>query len=133
VQLPEIYRQRQSDEYDLTNKTQGAVDTVNAAYASKMQELQMQELQAQQTAWMNAMQSGAYGGYGPSGGGYGGGGDNGAGLVGRPGEQGDLPVVEGWNPIRNSDAKYDMSQATKVPGGYVGPSGVRYDSDGRMM
>lgn len=133
--LPAVYRERQGDEYDLTNQTQSAIDSVNAAYANKLDQLQMQELQAQQEAWMRAMQSGAYGGYGPSSGGGGGpgggGGDpaNGA----RPGEWADLPLLTGWEPWRNTDATYDMSGATPDGyGGYIGPQGQRYDEKGRV-
>lgn len=140
VVLPDIFRQRQKDEYDLTNQTQAAVDSVNAAYANKLNELQMQELEAERQAWLQAMQMGAYGGYGPSGGG-GGGSYTSLGVQydspergGRPGEWADLPVVVGWNPARNSDAQYDMSGAQRqADGTYVGPQGARYDEKGRRI
>jgi len=51
----------------------------------------------------------------------------------RPGEWADLPVRVGWNPIKNSDAEYDMSGATKTDWGYIGPQGQRYDENGRVI
>jgi hypothetical protein len=52
---------------------------------------------------------------------------------GRPGEWADLPVRVGWNPAKNSDAEYDMSGATRVDGGFIGPQGQRYDENGRVI
>jgi hypothetical protein len=52
----------------------------------------------------------------------------------RPGEWADLPVRVGWNPLKNSDAEYDMSGATRQSDGtYVGPQGQRYDENGRVI
>ena len=81
---------------------------------------------------MQAAAEGWGGGGGGGGGGAGGGGGdiaNGA----RPGEWADLPLATGWEPWRNTDATYDMTNATPVAGGYVGPQGQRYDEKGRVI
>ena len=52
---------------------------------------------------------------------------------GRPGEVADLPVRVGWNPNKNSDAEYDMSGAQDMGGWFLGPNGVRYDANGRVI
>ena len=43
-------------------------------------------------------------------------------------------MQEGWNPYRNSDARYDMTNATHhADGTYTGPQGQRYDENGRVI
>lgn len=182
--LPQVFRQRQQDEFDLTNQTQTSIDAINAAYANRLEQIKMQEVEAERQAqWQAMMAALMSGGGGPSGGYYTGGQDTSAdaynayvnslsnnglnpagvmsaqpyeqwaasrqgtwvpassggggwagpvGAVGRPGEWADLPVKMGWDPSRNSDAEYDMTNATWVGDGYVGPQGQRYDEHGRI-
>lgn len=110
----------QQDKYGASTRFQAGITDIEDALAQALLQADMMEMQALMG----------------SGGPYGGGGDNGAGFVGRPGEANPagVPVVEGWDPSRNSDAKYDISGLTQVgPDRWVDPFGWMYDSNGRRV
>lgn len=71
--LPQVFRQRQQDEFDLTNQTQSSIDSINAAYANRLEEIRMQEVEAERQAqWEAMMRAMMSGGGGPSSSGGGG-------------------------------------------------------------
>lgn len=72
------------------------------------------------------------------GGGGGGGGGGPVAQTARPGEYGStgIPIVQAFDPYRNSDAKYDVNWilangGQKAGGDIIDANGIRYDSDGR--
>lgn len=123
----DVLEESEQARYAGVREFSGGIGDLMEQYASRQREWANKIAEAR----MQAAASG-YGGYGGGGGGGGGGPEFGTG-VGRPGEWADLPVLEGWQPGRNTDARYDMSGATPVPGGYIGPQGQRYDENGRVI
>lgn len=63
--LPELFRQRQSSEYDATQNVQNALDQVSQAYVNTQNQTQSDEISAQQDAASRATQAALQSGYGP--------------------------------------------------------------------
>lgn len=111
----------QQQRYDAGTRFQATITDIEDALAQALLQADMMEMQSM-------LGSGNY----SSGGG---GGDNGAGYTGRPGEANPagLGVLEGWDPSRNSDAKYDTSGLVWDGSAFVDAFGYRYDRDGRRV
>lgn len=126
-QLGKAATANQQDRYNASTRFRATITDIEDALAQALLNADMQEMNA---LW-------ATGGRGVGGGGGGGGsGDQGAGLVGRPGESNPagVPVLEGWNPVRNSDASYDITGLQQVaPDRWVDAFGWMYDSRGKRV
>jgi hypothetical protein len=124
----DILKQLEEKRYTGTRTFSGTVGDLLAAYAARQREWASKIAEAR-FMQQQFVASGGGGGIDPvTGRGY-----DSPERGARPGEWADLPVRVGWNPLKNSDAEYDMSGATPVPGGYLGPQGQRYDENGRVI
>jgi len=125
----DVLEQTEAARYTGVREFTGGVGDLVGQYAQRQREWANRIAEAR-------MQAAAMG-YSGYGGGSGGGGDGGwmgpVGAVGRPGEWADLPMAQGWDPSRNSDAQYDLSGATNMGGYWLGPQGQRYDENGRVI
>ncbi len=63
--LPELYRQRQSSEYDATQNVQNALDQISQAYTGVQNQNAQNEISARQDAANRATQAALQSGYGP--------------------------------------------------------------------
>ncbi len=120
-QLGEAATQSQQQKYDASTRYRGLLSDVDSALAAALLNADMLEMQA---------------GGGGGGGGGNASGDQGAGLVGRPGEQNQagLAVIEGWNPVRNADASYDISGLQQIDTDrWVDSFGWQYDHRGKRV
>lgn len=133
----DIVNQAEQQRYAGVREFTGSVGDLVSQYAQRQRDWASKIAEAR---FMEAQYRAAAGGGGGGGGGGGYGIDAATGRGydspergGRPGEYADLPVRVGWNPARNSDAEYDMSGATRTAWGFIGPNGVRYDENGRVI
>jgi len=124
----DILKQLEEKRYSGVRQFSGSVGDLVAAYAQRQREWASKLAEAR-FMQQQYVASGAGGGIDPATGrGY-----DTPERGARPGEWADLPIRVGWNPRKNSDAEDDMSGATRVPGGFIGPQGQRYDENGRVV
>jgi len=128
--MQDIVDEAEQKRYAGVREFSGSVGDLLAQYAQRQRDwasriAEARFAEAQYAAYTGSLYDAARQGGGPE--------DRGAGLVGRPGEWADLPVAVGYDPVRNADAQYDMSGATKTDWGYIGPQGQRYDDHGRVI